>query len=173
MKQLITFVFLYVISVCVLAQSTFTEHLTKKVSGQGTVNVMQSKRISDLVNGVTQLTPVKATEPAAKVTATNDDTPTTEVSHGTKRVKARGYRIQVYWGGNQNVDRSKAQNAGFKVTSLYPELSAYTSYESPHWRCRIGDFATREDAAAYLGKIRREAGISSAMIVRSEIWIWQ
>jgi len=174
MKHLVTLILLFVVTVCMSAQSTFTDHLTKKVGGQGVVTLSQSKRLTDLVNGVAVL-PVATSVPTTQ-TKVNDDTseePVVDASHYTKKIKARGYRIQVFWGGNKATDRSQAQSAGFKVTAQCPELQAYTSYESPHWRCRVGDFVTREEAAKYITKIRREIGISSAMIVKSEIWMYQ
>ena len=50
-------------------------------------------------------------------------------------------------------------------------LKYYTSFDSPHWRCRVGDFITREEANKYLSKLRRIS--KDAMIVRSEIFVYQ
>ena len=88
-----------------------------------------------------------------------------------RRMKVRGYRIQVYWGGSQRFDQTKAIRAGSRVTSMFPELQAYTTFESPHWRCRVGDFRERKEAADYLAKLRK-AKIEGAMVVKSEILVY-
>ena len=84
--------------------------------------------------------------------------------------KVRGYRVQVYFGGNQRSDQTQAQRIGTRVMGMFPELRAYTSFVSPHWICRIGDFITYEDASAYMRKIKSR-GISEAMVVKSEIYV--
>ena len=84
--------------------------------------------------------------------------------------RVKGYRIQVFFGSNQRSDQTKAQQVGSKLTHSFPELRAYTSFESPHWRCRVGDFTNREEANSYLRKIKAR-GFSEAIIVRSEIYV--
>ena len=44
------------------------------------------------------------------------------------------------------------------------------SHRPPHWICRVGDFTNREDASAYMHKIKSR-GISEAMVVKSEIYV--
>jgi hypothetical protein len=82
----------------------------------------------------------------------------------------RGYRVQVFFGGSQRSEESQAKKVGSRVTSMFPELRAYTSFASPHWRCRVGDFTKHEDATAYMHKIKAK-GISEAMVVKSEIYV--
>ena len=67
-------------------------------------------------------------------------------------------------------DQTQAQRIGTRVMGMFPELRAYTSFVSPHWICRIGDFTTYEDASAYMRKIKSR-GISEAMVVKSEIYV--
>lgn len=150
---------------------TFTEKLTRKVEGQGTVTLTQDQRITDLINGNGTTRPSSPTSTADRKTGSDDDT-LPGIPTG-KKTKVRGFRIQVYWGGSLRTDQSKAQMAGTKVTNLFPELQAYTSFESPHWRCRVGDFLTREEASEYFDKLR-EAGLAGeAMIVRSEVYTYK
>lgn len=138
----------------------FTDHLQQKKAGQGSVVLIQDLRLTDILNGV------------QTVTDKTDEEPTEEAGVQTgRKKKVRGYRIQMYWGNSQRSDQQKANQIGAQVSSTYPELQAYTTFESPHWRCRVGDFATREEAAEYLFKLRRIS--SDAMIVRSEIFIYQ
>ena len=163
------------------AQTKFLDRLTQNVEGQGSVTITQDKRLADLINGTRQ-------QPASSATATNaagtspsgeklaqdeDDDDTTTGTVTGKKTKVRGFRIQIYWGGSQRIHQTKAQQAAEKVAELFPEYQTYTSFESPHWRCRVGDFIDRQKAWEALKRLR-EAGVASdAMIVRSEIYIYQ
>lgn len=143
-----------------MSAQTFTEHLTSKGAGQGTVTVHQDSRLNDIVNGKKQLIVEKKEK---------DDGPAIQTG---KKTRARGYRIQVYWGGSETKNKSAAQRAGARVTNVFPELEAYTDFESPNWRCRIGDFATYEDANEYLKKIKEGRLASEPNIVKSEVLIY-
>lgn len=148
------------------AQTGFIERVQEPVKGKGTVTINQDQRLTNIINGLG----------LPEVSTQSTDAETSNAQPGIqsgKKVKARGYRIQVYWGGSQRVDQTKAMNAGNKVTSIFPELEAYTSFESPHWRCRVGDFVSRQDAVEYLAKMREANLGSGAMIVRSEIFVYQ
>lgn len=170
MRKYIAFAAVFVaFSVPSIGQVKFMDHIQEEVQGQGTVSVLQDQRLTDIVNGDSsqdeKTTPVESANKRA-----DDDIPGVRTG---KKVKVRGYRIQVYWGGSQRTDHSKAVRAGNIITSVFPELQAYTSFESPHWRCRVGDFTTRQDAAEYLHKLREANLGSDAMIVRSEIFVYQ
>ena len=157
-------VLLVSIQLCTITMSaqSFTEHLTRPVAGQGTVTVHQDSLLDNIVNGKKQFVPEKKEE-RKEITGT----PT------GKKMRARGYRIQVYWGGSARTEQSRAQHIGNKVTALYPELQAYTTFESPNWRCRVGDFVTYKDAEAYLKKFNETQVVRGAMIVKSEVYIYQ
>lgn len=140
----------------------FMEHLTSKVAGQGNVTVLQDARLNDIVNGnKLYVAPVKEKEEKLPGVSTG------------KKIKARGYRIQVYWGGSTRTDQANAQRAGNRVSTLFPELQVYTSFESPNWRCRVGDFANRQEAADYLKKMKEAKLSQDAIIVKSEVLIQQ
>lgn len=145
------------------SQSNFMEHIESKVSGQGTVTVFQDQRLTDIINGVTPV--VKASDAASKSDGKTNKT--------GRKVKARGYRIQVYWGGTQRADQQKAIAVGEKISTLFPELETYTTFESPHWRCRVGDFITRKEALEYLNKMQEMNMATDAMIVRSDIILYR
>jgi len=141
---------------------TFVDHLTNKENGPGVVNLIQDPRLLDILNGDKQLPAAEKRERVERIPG---------VQSG-KKIKARGYRVQVFWGGSNRADQSNAQRAGSKVTSIFPELNAYTSFEAPHWRCRVGDFATRDEAEAYYKKIRAARIVSDIMIVKSEVYVY-
>lgn len=134
--------------------------------GSGKVSVVQDPRLSDMING-------RASHRFDEEASTGRHERVPLVPERKRVMKTKGFRIQVFWGGSERTEQSKARAAGNKVTSLFPELQAYTSYESPHWRCRVGDFSDREEAQKYLNKIRKANLANGAMIVKSEIILRQ
>ena len=162
MKKILCFILSLWICTITMSGQSFTEHIKSKVEGQGTVTVHQDPAIDDMVNGVKHASAEK-----------KDEKKDVKVALPGKKIKARGYRIQVYWGGSTLNDKTKAQYAGLKISSAFPELQAYTTFESPNWRCRVGDFVTRHEAAEYLSKIK-EARLTqqNAIIVKSEVLIY-
>lgn len=157
MKHLFFILSFFLIALSSSAQQTFIEHLTAK-NAKGTVTVNQDQRLTNFVNG-------NYYDPSEKEIV--------EVTKVVQKQKVRGYRIQVYWGGNQKSEQGKAQMAGYKVTALFPDLEAYTSFESPHWRCRVGDFATQHEAEEYLKKIKSAKIANDPIIVKSEIFMFK
>lgn len=138
----------------------YIDQITRKKAGEGTVTVVQDQRLSNIINAL-----------APQTLVTEEHSGDEFSMQVVRRKKVRGYRVQMFWGNAQRSDQQRAQRIGNQVTAVFPELQAYTSFESPHWRCRVGDFVTREEAAKYLPKLRRIS--SDAMIVRSEIFILQ
>ncbi|MBR0045487.1 MAG: SPOR domain-containing protein [Bacteroidaceae bacterium] len=163
MKRLLALTLSILLCTITMSAQTFTEHITSNNAGEGTVIVHQDSILDDMVNGKKQYVPEKK-EGKREIPG---------VIPKGKRTKARGYRIQVYWGGSTSADQTKAQRAGTRVTAIFPELRAYTTYESPHWRCRVGDFGTYKEATEYLGKIRTTSLSQDAIIVKSEVFIYQ
>ena len=179
-KLIFTLMFACCSYVSLNAQTKFLDRLTQNVAGQGSVTITQDKRLTDLINGTRQQ-PVAAApaqnaagaSASSEKLAQDEDDDTTPGTAAGKKTKVRGFRIQVYWGGSQRIHQTKAQQAAEKVATLFPEYQTYTSFESPHWRCRVGDFIDRQKAWEALKRLR-EAGVASdAMIVRSEIYIYQ
>ena len=158
------------------AQTTFTEQIQAPAKGAGTIILEHDPRLDSIVNAQTELL-VRHNNPVRrgpttehKVMQNGLNLSESALKQGARQ-KAAGYRIQVYFGSNQREDKTKAQQMGNKVASRFPELRSYVSFESPHWRCRVGDFATREEASHYVRRLKA-AGISpDAMIVNSEVFI--
>lgn len=63
---------------------------------------------------------------------------------------APGYRVQVYVGN----ERAAADAAKLQLYQLFPELSAYMSYQQPTYRLKVGDFMKKMDAERYFSKLR-------------------
>ena len=146
MKRIALSLLLLAATLSVAAQEKITDRLQRPVPGKGTVIIHQDAALYRLLGNIS----------SPSLTGT--------------RIQARGYRVQVYFGSNQRADQTQAQRIGTRVMGMFPELRAYTSFISPHWICRVGDFTTHEDASAYMHKIKAR-GISEAMVVKSEIYV--
>lgn len=176
-----------------LAQ-TYMEHLRKSSTGQGTVTVIQSKEIDELVNGkAPTASPATEKERATGNTTgakTTRHSVTENKTHNTNDVdfeeesvdtrkkvmrgatKVTGYRVQVYAGGNSRADRQKAEQIGNAVKRQFPEYPVYVHFYSPRWICRMGNFRSLEEANTILREIR-QMGYKSACIVKGTITVQQ
>ena len=86
-------------------------------------------------------------------------------------MKATGYRIQVYAGGNSRTSRQEAQRMAGKVKDYFRDMPTYTHFQSPRWICRVGDFRTYEEASQVLHEMRATRQFDEALIVKSVILI--
>lgn len=156
------------------AQTNFTHRLEASVEGQGRIELDQDARLVPIINGEDNA--LSGMESMSKVTAVSTEIKIAQEADELSgkasgmHQKMRGYRVQVYFGGNQRSNQVQAQKVGTRIMGMFPELRAYTTFESPHWRCRVGDFLTYDDASAYMHKLKAK-GISEAMVVRSEIYV--
>lgn len=57
--------------------------------------------------------------------------------------RMRGYRVQIYSGN----DRTEAIRRKVDFMRRYPRVKTYMIYAQPQYRVRVGNFATRSDAA--------------------------
>lgn len=168
----------------------YMEHLREPVAGQGTVTVVQSKDIDELVNGkIPEVVP----RPVEKVAENKEKSaPKTVIGykpHDSKgqttdedegldsrkkvmvgSVKVTGYRVQVFAGGNSRADRKKAQRIGSEIKSHFPEYPVYVHFYSPRWICRMGNFRSLDEANAILREIR-ELGYRAACVVKGTITV--
>ena len=101
------------------------------------------------------------------VALTQDSVATTS----SKRIRVNGYRIQVYYGGNNKQAKQEAYNMAGRVKIWFEDLRVYTSFSSPHWICRAGDFQTREEAMEVLQAMRESGRFPRAIIVKSKVFI--
>lgn len=169
----------------VLAQSPqpFTQHLQEQKAGYGVVTLVQDKEISELVDNMPKPAPevlpetpsaVQTTPPAEAKTKQSDTTsqrvPSTYTGNRVRH-KQRGFRIQLYSGTGSGTAKTAAKQMEAKVRKALPELSVYCHFKSPRWICRVGDFATREEAQRYLAKIRNLKISSEASIVPDDVFI--
>ena len=144
--------FLFCISVVqAYGQKDILSALREKKPGQGTVRVFQDPKIEALLKRST-LDILKRDE-------------------SISTTKANGYRIQVYAGNNTRAARDQANRIAKKVSDLFPDLSVYTSFQSPRWICRVGDFRSIEEADVMLRELRGTKQFKEVSIVREQILI--
>lgn len=175
------------------AQSTFTQRLQQRNTGEGTVTVTHDKAIDDLVNGTGTVPNRQAipqsqadktvthqqtdkitgrsivTEPQDTVAA---DSPVIDNHKKVMRggYKVNGYRVQVFAGGNSRNDRLKAERIGDEIKALYPGVPVYVHFYSPRWICRMGNYRNYEEASEVLRSVKK-LGYRSAVIVKGKITV--
>ncbi|MCC8186928.1 MAG: SPOR domain-containing protein [Bacteroides sp.] len=84
-------------------------------------------------------------------------------------LKVSGYRVQVYAGNNSREARDQAQNTGNRVKNYFPEMKVYTSFISPRWLCRVGDFRSIEEANAAMRMLKSTGVFREVSIVKEQI----
>jgi len=57
----------------------------------------------------------------------------------------KGFRVMIYSG----TDRNKANAAKADFMRRYPGIRVYMTYSLPQYRIKVGDYATRAEAAAF------------------------
>ena len=160
----------------ILHAQTFTEHLTRTVAGEGSVILHHDSDIEALVNGqITYAGYAPASRPqtpAVSATAAHTDSLLAGVSSTTdqlpvfgRRMRATGYRVQVYAGGNNRQSKAEAYRMAGIVRSTFSDVSVYTNFISPRWTCRVGDFKTREEAAEMLHRMRETQKFRQIVVI--------
>lgn len=84
--------------------------------------------------------------------------------------KVKGWRIQIYNGGNKGVDKKKAQEWAAKLKKQYPNMPVYVHFLSPRWMTMCGNYRTHKEAEPVKTRLI-QAGFKYASIVRQQIVI--
>lgn len=66
-----------------------------------------------------------------------------------------GFRVQIFSSSGTGSSQ-KAREARTKFLTFYPSLKAYTDYEAPNFRVRVGDFRTKLEAEKIKKSISQE-----------------
>lgn len=180
MRLFMTTLFLSLCALCATAQEKYTDYLQRQKAGKGQVVLHQSARITDLVNGVAASAaqaPASSRQGGSSQAETAQQKPQDVVLSGSaqqggQRLRANGYRIQVYSGGNSRAAKTEANMMGQRVKSLFLELPVYTHFISPHWICRVGDFRTYEEANEMFQKLKETGRFGEAVIVKSKVNVY-
>ena len=74
--------------------------------------------------------------------------------------------IQVFSDRNQRTAKGEALSKERSIKESFPEMGTYITYDAPSWRLRVGDFRTRDEAAARLAELREAfPGFAGEMII--------
>ncbi len=144
MKKTGFIVFLLLFTVLASAQqTTLVQVLERDVPGKGTIRVESDIRLDSLIGTVS------------------------EAESGTK-IKAKGYRIQVFAGNNTRASKERANEADRYIRSKYPDLPVHTEFKNPRWLCTVGDFLYYEEAYDVLRKLKKETPYKGMIILRNQ-----
>lgn len=183
MKRLYLFMLLVAVIMSASARLTFTQRLQMKSANR--IHLRQDKDIDRLVDG-REAEPVVATAPSvpastnvaktaqptqakpvvkgnistlASSTTTSTQTKTSKPTAYTTRA---GWRVKFFTGGSSRVDKENAQAAGREFKRLFPDTPVYMHFVSPHWICVAGDFVNKEDADAFISRVRESRQFNTA-----------
>ncbi|GAA4144176.1 hypothetical protein GCM10022216_26840 [Sphingobacterium kyonggiense] len=84
-----------------------------------------------------------------------------------RRVKVRGFRVQIYSGSNRN-EATNVQNSFIRQNS---DMNAYLDYVEPNYRVKVGDFTSRSEATAYMRRLR--GTYKNVFVFVEDVWTWQ
>ena len=139
---LLLFLFLFT-ALASAQQTTLVQVLEREVPGKGTVRIESDARLDSLIGTVS------------------------EAESGTK-IKAKGYRIQVFAGNNTRASKERANEVDRYIRSKYPDLPVHTEFKNPRWLCTVGDFLYYEEAYDVLRKLRKETPYKGMIILRNQ-----
>lgn len=160
---------------------TYLDHLRADEAGKGKVIVHESPEIDKLVNGEEVAEPKKNTtrqdkkENVQKDKIQQENTVKEESTEETSSItrtakKMKGYRVQVFAGGNSGADKTKANAVGEAIRARFPGHTVYVNFVSPRWICRMGNYKTREEAQEMLDRVKA-AGYPQACLVKGTITV--
>ena len=191
MRRLISIVTLCVGILVSANAQMFTERIQKTTSGQARVTIHQSDSISKLVNSEmlgsrgnkqpTATTPSSATSRPVTTSTTSPTNTTSPASPVTPQgeegeaapvrfMKAKGYRVQAFAGGNSRVDRQRAEATRNNIKAHFPNVAVYVHFFSPRWICRVGNYRTYEEAHDMLVSLQ-SLGFNQCTIVKGKITV--
>ena len=124
-------------------QTTLVQVLERDVPGKGQIRIERDERLDSLIGVVS------------------------EAQSGTK-IKARGYRIQVFAGNNTRASKERANEVDKYIRSRYPDLPVHTEFRNPRWLCTVGDFLYYEEAYDTMRKLRKETPYKGIIILRNQ-----
>lgn len=157
----------------VSAKDTYTDKLKKNTR----LTICQDTTIDRLVNGNVLAQPVtvektskssssqqtnkhsqpeKATLKDKTPAVTPHDTSVAPSSSKKQTTTVRGYRVKIYMGGSTRIDKENARQAGHHFKTIFPDVSVYIHFVSPHWIILVGDFVTREEAQLFIHEIKQK-----------------
>lgn len=108
--------------------------IEKQTPNKGKITIVQDAQITELVNRHVQI---------------NVD----------NESQIEGWRIQIY-NSSGSESKKEALEIRNKFLAKYPDIKAYTVYQPPFFKIRVGNFRTREEAFFYFKEIVKDFPIS-------------
>ncbi len=143
MRKTVLLFYMVLFTALASAQTTLVQELERDIPGKGQIRVESDVRLDSLIGKVS------------------------EVQSGTK-IKAIGYRVQVYAGNNTRASKERANEVDRYLRSRYPDLPVHTEFRNPRWRCTVGDFLYYEEAFETLRKLKKETPYKGIIILRNQ-----
>ena len=143
MRKLTLLFYMLLFTALASAQTTLVQELERDIPGKGQIRVESDVRLDSLIGTVS------------------------EAQSGTK-IKARGYRIQVFAGNNTRASKERANEVDRYIRSKYPDLPVHTEFRNPRWLCTVGDFLYYEEAYETLRKLKKETPYKGIIILRNQ-----
>lgn len=144
MKKLILLFYTLLLTALAGAQQrTLVQELERDISGKGKIRIERDERTDSLIGYLSD-------------------------NMSGSKIKATGYRIQVFAGNNTRASKEKANEVDKYLRSHYPELPVYTGFKSPRWLCTVGDFLYYEEAYETMRIIKKETPYKGIIILRNQ-----
>lgn len=89
-----------------------------------------------------------------------------KVMHGNHKIK--GWRLQIFNGGNKGADKKKAYEMAAKLKKHLPNIPVYVHFYSPRWMTICGNYRTHKEAEDAKKQLANY-GFRSTSIVRQVI----
>jgi hypothetical protein len=125
------------------AQKTIVEDINTAKWGQGDVKVMQDETVRDRI-AIRYDTPADSVESGGQIRSSSVP------------VRGGGYKIQVFMGNNQQQSKREAESKQAQIRNAYPELQTSIEFNSPFWRLRVINIATKGDAQLILTELKKQ-----------------
>lgn len=148
MKHLLTFCILLIfVTSHLFSQTTSSDNqpliiksLQQFESGKGQIQIVQDKKIDNLITRYIGNNPHKRT--------------------------IEGYRIRIFSDAKQGADK-RMREVKAKFMSNFPNIEPYPDYHAPYWKIYVGDFRTITEA--FRMKKQIESLFPDAFIIRENI----
>ncbi|MDR1707352.1 MAG: SPOR domain-containing protein [Prevotella sp.] len=123
------------------AQKTIVEDINTAKWGQGDVKVMQDETIQNRI--------------AIRYDNSEDSIEDVQI-RSSSPIKGGGYKIQIFMGNDQQQSKREAESKQAQIKNAYPELQTSIAFNSPFWRLRVINIATKEDAQLILTELKKQ-----------------
>ena len=80
--------------------------------------------------------------------------------------KLTGYRIRVYFDNGQSA-RMRSESIARSVSSAFPGIGVYRTFESPNYKVSVGDFRTKDEALKVFHSLK--ANYPTALLLKETI----